>query len=184
MALQLTLARPYAKAIFSDAKETHQLEIWSAVLNAFSKIIKNNQIARLIINSQISKEDIKELLLHLMQTIQVESDSLKEKIDRFLQLLIHEKRLTTLPDIDFLYHQLLNNYYGLIEAEVICAFPLSTKHREQIKNKLKKRFNSKVKLRVTKDKALLGGAIVRADNWVIDGSVKGKLTRLAENLKR
>ena len=184
MALQLTLARPYAKAIFSDAKETNQLEIWSAVLNAFSKIIKNNQIAHLIINPQISKKDIKELLLYLIQKIQVEANLLKEKIDHFLQLLIYEKRLTILPDIAFLYHQLLNNYYGLIEAEVICTFPLSHEHRERIKNKLKKRFNSKVTLKITEDKSLLGGAIVRADNWVIDGSVKGKLIRLAESLKR
>ena len=184
MALQLTLARPYAKAVFADAKQIHQIEIWSAVLNAFAKIIKNNHIAQLIINPQISREDIKKLLLNLIQTIQSKANPLKGKIDCFLKLLIHEKRLAILPDINFLYHQLLNNHYGLIEAEVICAFPLSIEHREQIKNKLKKRFNSTVKLRVIEDKSLLGGVIIRTGNWVIDGSVKGKLTRLLESLKR
>ena len=184
MALQLTLARPYAKAIFSDAKETRRLEMWSAVLSAFSKIIKNKQIAQLIINPQISSKDIRKLLLHLIQMMQAEANSLEEKIDHFLQLLIDEKRLTILPDIAFLYHRLLNDYRGVVEAEVICAFPLSAEHREQIKSKLKKRFNSKVKLKVTKDKSLLGGAVVRAGNWVMDGSVKGKLSRLAESLKR
>lgn len=183
MALQLTLARPYAKAVFADAKETNQLETWSTVLNAFSKIIKNKQIAELIINPQVAKKDIKKLLLHLIQTIRAESNSLKQKIDYFLQLLIDEKRLTTLPDIAFLYHQLLNDHYGLVEAEVICTFPLSAKHREEIKNKLKKRFNSKVKLKVIEDKSLLGGAIIRVGNWAIDCSVKNKLTRLAESLK-
>lgn len=184
MALQLTLARPYAKAIFADAKETRQLAMWSSMLNAFAKIIKNKQIAQLIINPQISNKDIKGLLLDLIQTIQAEAHSLKGKIDHFLQLLIDEKRLTTLPDIALLYHRLLNDYCGVVEAEVICAFPLSAEHREQIKSKLEKRFSSKIKLKVTEDKSLLGGAIVRAGNWVMDGSVKGKLTRLVESLER
>lgn len=88
MVLQLTLARPYARAIFANAKETHQFEIWSRVLDAFSKIIKDKQIAHLIINPQISKEDIKELLLHVIKTILMEVNLLKEKTDCFLQLLI------------------------------------------------------------------------------------------------
>lgn len=184
MALHLILARPYAKAVFADAKETRQLGIWSVVLNAFSKIIEDKQIAQLIINPQISKKDIKELLLYLIQTIQVEVNLLKGKIDCFLQLLIDEKRLTTLPSITFLYHQLLNDYYGLVEAEVICTFSLSAEHREQIKRKLKKRFHSRIKLKVIEDKSLLGGAIIRVNNWVIDGSIKSKLIQLAASLKR
>ncbi|QTS84227.1 F0F1 ATP synthase subunit delta [Coxiella endosymbiont of Amblyomma nuttalli] len=184
MTLQLTVARPYARAIFTDAKKNHRLKMWSAVFNVLSKLVKNKQIAQLIINPRISNQEFKELLLYLIQTIQVETSSLKEEIDHFLQLLINEKRLMALPDIAFLYHRLLNNYRGIVEAEVICAFPLNAEYRGKIKNNLEKRFNSKVKLKVTIDKSLLGGAIIRSGNWVMDGSIKGKLTRLAESLRR
>ncbi|WP_259430982.1 F0F1 ATP synthase subunit delta [Coxiella burnetii] len=184
MALHLTLARPYAKAAFADGQKANQLEAWLAVFTAFSKIIKNKEVARQIINPKFSDKEIKTLLFDLIQTIEPESTKqLKDKIDHFLQLLIDEKRLMILPDIALVYQQLLNKYQDIIEASVTYVFPLNDEHRQQIKKQLEKRFNAEVKLKMIKDESLLGGVIIRAGNWVMDGSIKGKLTRLAENLK-
>ncbi|WP_304985661.1 F0F1 ATP synthase subunit delta [Coxiella-like endosymbiont] len=184
MALHLTLARPYAKALFTEAKETDQLASWWTALNALAKIIKNKSIIPIINNPNISHEEAKDLLLEILSEIDPEiTDIPKERLENFLQLMMDEKRLIALPDIALLYYKLLNDYQGVTKAEIISAFSLSNHQRKQFKKKLEKRFHAEVKLKVTIDESLIGGAIIRADNWVMDGSIRGKLIRLAENLK-
>lgn len=185
MVSHLKLARPYAKALFMEAKENDQLTSWLVILNVLAKIIENRSIGSVIDNPNVSDEEIKDVFLKLLHEIEPKTIHIvKEKLRNFLQLLIDGKRLVALPDIALFYSKILNDYKGITEAEVISAFLLSNNQRKQIKKKLEKRFNAKVKLKITTDKSLVGGAIVRVDNWVIDGSIKGKLARLMENLKR
>ena len=184
MALDLTFARPYAKALFLEAKETDQLASWWTVLNALAKIVKNKSIIPIINDPNISHKERKDLLLELLYEIDPETTDIpKERLENFLQLLMNEKRLIALPNIALLYCKLLNDYQGVTEAKIISAFSLSNHQKKQVKKKLEKRFNAKVKLKVTIDESLIGGAIIRAGNWVMDGSIRGKLIRLAENLK-
>ena len=184
MALRLTLARPYAKAAFSDGQKTDQLEAWLTVLVALSKIIKNKDFDRLINSPKFSDEKVKDVLIDLIKTIEPQSaDLLENKTDHFLKLLIKEKRLMILPDITLIYQQLLNQYQSLIKVSVSYAFPLTEEHCYQIQKRLEKRFSAKVKLKMIKDESLIGGVVIRAGDWVIDGSIKDKLTRLSKNLK-
>ena len=184
MALHLTSARPYAEALFSKAKETDQLTSWLVILNSLAKIIKNKSIVSISNNPNISDEETKSVLLELLCETEPEtSNILKKKLENFLQLLMHEKRLIALPNIALFYHKLLNDDQGVTEAEVISAFPLSDNQQEHIKTKLERRFSIEVKLKVTIDESLLGGAIICLGDWILDGSIKGKLTRLAEHLK-
>ena len=184
MVLYLTPARPYAKALFSEAKETGQLTSWWVILDSLAKIIKNKLIASTINNPNILDEKIKSVLLELLRDIEPKANNIsKNKLENFLQLLMNEKRLTVLPDIALFYHKLLNEDQGVTEAKVTSAFPLSDNQREQIKRKLERRFSTTVKLKVTIDKSLVGGVIIYVGDWVLDGSIKGKLTRLAKNLK-
>ena len=179
MVLHLTLARPYAKALFMEAKENDQLTSWLAILNILTKIIKNRSIVSMINNPNVSNKEVKGVLLELLCEIESKTTYIvKEKLGNFLQLLIDTKRLITLPNIALLYSKFLNDYQGVTKAEVISAFLLNDEQREQIKKKLEKRFHSKIKLSIITDKSLVGGAIIRVDNWVMDGSIKGKLTRL------
>ena len=184
MVLYLTPARPYATALFSEAKETNQLTSWLGILRSLSKIIKNKSIVPTINSPNISDEKIKSVLLELLREIEPETNNIpKNKLENFLQLLMNEKRLTALPDIVLFYYKLLNDDQGVTEAKVISAFPLSNNQREQIKKKLERRFSVEIKLKVKIDKSLIGGAIIYAGSWVLDGSIKSKLTRLARNLK-
>ena len=184
MILYLALARPYAKAVFANGQETDQLKVWLTTLTAFSEIIKNKDVAHLIINPKFSNKEVKHLLLDLVQTIEFESiNLLKDKINCFLELLINEKRLMILTDITLVYQELLNQYQGIVEASITYAFPLNKKYCKKIKKRLEKRFNAEIKLNMIQDKSLLGGIVIRVGNWVIDGSIKGKLIRLADNLK-
>lgn len=182
--IALTLARPYAKATFSDGQKAGQLGAWLAVLVAFSKIIKNNDVDRLIVNPRFSNEEVKDVLIDLIKTIEPQSANLlKNKTDHLLRLLIKEKRLMILPDIALVYQQLLNQHQDLIKVSVSYAFPLTKEHCYQIQQRLEKRFNTEVKLKMIKDESLIGGIVIRSGDWVMDGSIKDKLTRLSKNLK-
>lgn len=184
MALYLTLSRPYAKALFAVAKETDQLASWWIVLNTLSKILKNKSIISIINHPKLSYEEVKDLLLELLFEIASETTEIpKKRLENFVQLLMNEKILIALPDITLIYSKLLNDYKSVTEVEMISAFSLSNHHRKQVKKNLAKRFNTAVKLKVIIDKSLIGGAIIRSGNWVMDGSIRCKLTRLAEKLK-
>ena len=184
MVLHLSLARPYARAIFFNAQEANQLTVWLTVLTAFSEIVRNKDVIHLIINPKFSNEEVKNLLLNLIQTIELEATHLlKDEINCFLELLISEKRLIILTDITVMYQELLNQHQGIVDASITYFFPIKKEYCKKIQKRLEERFNIKVKLKMIQDKSLLGGIVIRVGNWVMDGSVKGKLKRLAENLK-
>ena len=183
MAENRTLARPYARAIFAEAKSKHLLEMGLSLLNTLAQIINDKAVALFMIDPRLSEKGLKSLLIDMLSASM--PDALKKTGDsftNFIRLLVEEKRLNVLPDIAKLYHDLLLAEQHVVEAEVISAFPLSDDHRKSIQSALEKRFNSKVQLKISKDESLIGGALVRAGNWVMDGSVKGKLTKLTESL--
>ena len=184
MAQYLTIARPYAKAVFEDALKGKLLEQWSDVLQALAAIVSDDRAEILIADPKLSEKQRKRLFFDLVQDVAPTSASaLGKSLEHFIALLVDEKRLVALPDIAALYHQLLIKQQDVVEAEIISAFPVSEDHKKQIKEVLAKRFNSDIVLNVKKDDSLIGGAIVRAGNWVMDGSIKGKLTKLTDSLK-
>lgn len=183
MSQQLTIARPYAKAVFSDALDNQLLVQWSEVLAALTDIVNNTTVKRLIIDPSQTAKDLKDLFYNLAQsTLPSAVSALGERLENFIKLLVREKRLALLPDIALIFHQLLNEKKGIIDAEIVSAYPMSEDHRESIQKALEARFSSKVSLNFIKDDSLIGGAVIRAGNWVMDGSVKGKLAKLAEDL--
>lgn len=183
MSQQLTIARPYAKAVFSDALDGNLLSPWSDALTALALIVDNSKIQQRIINPTLTARQHKELLLQVIQTaLPKVVSTLGTRLENFINLVVRKKRLLILPDIALLYQQLLNEQRGIIEAQVVSAYALSEDHRAGIKTALEAKFNAQVALNFTKDESLIGGAIIRTAKWVMDGSVKGKLAKLAEDL--
>ena len=99
-----------------------------------------------------------------------------------MRLLAENRRLDLLPEIAALYEIQRREAEGAIKAELVTAFPASTAQQARIVESLRKRLNRDVELSCTTDAALLGGAIIRAGDLVIDGSVRGKLERLGSAL--
>ena len=62
------------------------------------------------------------------------------------------------------------------------AHKLDKKQQQQLSDALSNKLERKVNLQVNIDKSLLGGAVIRAGDTVIDGSIRGRLTKLAESL--
>ncbi|HEB86769.1 MAG TPA: F0F1 ATP synthase subunit delta [Gammaproteobacteria bacterium] len=176
MAEKSTIARPYAQAAFDLAQEKNDLKTWSDMLQLCAMIVRDEQVSRLIGNPGVSKGALVELIL------KVAGDNLNTVGRNFIRVLANNGRLNVLSEIESLYEQHRADAERRVDAEVISAFPLSDAQQQALAASLEKRLGREVRLTASTDESLIGGAIVRAGDLVIDGSVTGHLNKLAQAL--
>ena len=175
-----TVARPYAHAVFAEALAMQQLENWSQCLQVLSFIAGEERIQELMSSPKVSSAELQTLFVEVTANVVDVADN--SKLTNFIALLAAEKRLNVLGDIYLLFQQLLAEYKNTVEIEVFSAYDLSTNQQQELEQALTKRFARQVSVKYGIDRTLIGGTLIRAGNWVMDGSVKGKLTRLGEEL--
>lgn len=176
MAEKSTVARPYALAAFGLAQEKNELAKWSDMLQFAAIVASDDTMQQYIGNPQLSRDALSKLFLSICD------GQLTEMGSNFIKVLIENRRLDVLPEIAMLYEQHRAEAERTIEAEVISAFPLSEAQQALLADKLKQRLGRSVNLVAKVDSNLLGGAIVRAGDLVIDGSVNGQIDKLAQSL--
>lgn len=175
----ITVARPYAKAVFETAIDSKGKAIheWSDVLAELSFVANQPEVVFFIKRPDILPED----------AVAVFSSVLGKKNEltmRFLALLAEKGRLGALPAIHELYEQLRADYEKTVDASVTVFKPLSETQQAALITALKKRLKRDVHLTVHVDKSLLGGAIVKAGDLVMDGSVLSKIHRLSDEMMK
>lgn len=176
MAEALTIARPYAQAAFRYAAAQHALPAWSGMLALLAAIADDPAMRRLLDSPHLTESQLADLF------IGIGAERLNDKCGNFVRLLAENRRLGILPEIAALYEIRRQEAEGTIKAELITAFPASAAQQARIEESLRRRLGRDVELSCTTDATLLGGAIVRAGDLVIDGSVRGKLERLGTTL--
>ena len=169
MSQALTLARPYARAAFAIAQDENALGGWSSALGFAAQVAADPRAASLLLNPQLSHAEAVSLL---------SIDGAGESFSRFLALLAENRRLAQLPEIAGLYEELKAEAERVVKATVTSATELPAGELDTIRAALKKRFGREVELGTAIDASLIGGAVIDAGDVVIDGSLKGKLSRL------
>lgn len=182
MADKITIARPYARALFSEACDSSTYTDWQDALEAFAAIVTELGAAQLIGNPAISNEQLYTLCIDTIKQLVTVKTDFESELQRFIQLVLQEKRLEIVPEIALLYHQLLAQHNRVVETEVISAATLSEEQKQQLIASLETRFGTKVTATYSEDPSLIGGLIVKSDGWVFDGTIRSKLTRLAERI--
>jgi F-type H+-transporting ATPase subunit delta len=170
------IARPYASAVFAIAKQEGALQAWSGSLQALSLIASDPVAVSLMKNPKFSKENLVELFLS------IGAEDLVESAKKLVQVLARFKRLSCLPDIARLYEEYRARAEQVIKVELVSAKPLAESYQQLIAEKLSQRHQCQVEVATEIDPTLLGGAIVRTGDYVIDGSVKGRLQTLKESI--
>tara|TARA_R110002167_G_scaffold57140_7_gene161994 strand:+ start:4550 stop:5086 length:537 start_codon:yes stop_codon:yes gene_type:complete len=176
MAELSTVARPYTKAAFESALEQKSLDQWSEMLSLAAKVAKDEQVAELIRNPALAAEHKAGLILDVC------ADKLNEQGQNFIKILAENKRLPVLPEISELFDRLKAEQQKSVDVSVTSAFKLSTEQQTKLAQALGAKLDRKVKITSSIDKSLIGGLVIRTDDLVIDGSVRGKLHKLAEAL--
>lgn len=176
MAELTTLARPYAKAAFEYAQAHQQLADWSAALGVLAAVSQDDTVRQLLKEPQLTSAKAQSL-------IDVCGDKLNAPAQNFVRTVAENKRLELLPTIAEMYEQLKAEQEKSVEVEVTSAFTLSKEQQDKLAKALSARLSREVRLHASEDASLIGGVIIRAGDLVIDGSVRGKLAKLAEALK-
>lgn len=176
MAEFTTIARPYAQAVFKLAQQQQAMPAWSDMLGLAAHVAADPEMRKLLDNPRVTPAQLAELF------VDVCGDRLNDAGRNLVRLLAERRRLVVLPEIFGLFEQLKNDAEGAIKAQLITAFPATDAQKQTIAAALKQRFGRDVQLEYITDPALVGGAVVRAGDLVIDGSVRGKLARLGTAL--
>jgi len=178
MAELITIARPYAEAVFKRAGETNRLPAWSDALALMAAIATDETMAAVIAGVKFSKAQLADLFND------VAGDKLDQEAKNLVKLLTENGRLALVPEIAALYEAHRAEAEGSIDAEIISAYAVSDAQRKKVAQSLKARMGKEINLSVTIDESLVGGAIIRAGDMVIDGSVSGKLVKLASTVNQ
>jgi F-type H+-transporting ATPase subunit delta len=173
MAEKVTVARPYARAVFEIAKDDNALAGWSEFLERGSVAASDKRVQALIGNPAVGREALAELFIELC------GDTAGPHGANFLKLLAQNGRMAWLPEIAAEYEALRAEAENIVDVQVTSAVELDEAQRESFAASLKKRLGRDVRLHCDTDAKLLGGAIIRAGDLVIDGSLFGRLERLA-----
>ena len=173
MAEVSTIARPYAKAVFEHAVEKGQLDQWSEMLASLSALTAEPQVKSLLDNPAVSDTRKAEVLIDLAGLTETES------VRNFIQALSDHKRLNAINAICQAYEALKAQLQQQVDVEVISAFDLSDAQAEALSKALASKLDRQVNLTSKTDQSLIGGVVIRAGDLVIDGSVKGRIEKMA-----
>jgi F-type H+-transporting ATPase subunit delta len=174
MAELSTLARPYARAAFEFAREHGELSAWSAQLATAAAVTRDSAMEAVLGNPALTAEQ-------QAQTLQdVCGDALNAGGRNFVSILADNKRLSLLPEISGLFEQYKANQEKTVDVKVFSAFEVAEQTEQTLAQVLRTKLEREVKVDSVVDKSLLGGVLIRAGDLVIDGSVRGRLNKLAE----
>lgn len=174
MAEVATVARPYARAAFGYAQSANALGRWTDVLGIASTAVSDERVRLLLGNPAVSAEQLADLLVGLA------GDRADEQSSNFIRLLAQNHRLGLLPEIASQYEQMRADVENTADVNITSAVELTEAQVAVFKAALEKRLKRSVRLHLAIDRDLVGGAIVQSGDFVIDGSLKGKVERLGQ----
>lgn len=177
MAEAITVARPYAEAVFKLAMTGKSLSQWSKILKLAAEIAENERVRSLIGNPLISVKQLSELIL------EIGGRKFNQEARNLITLMIENKRVQVLPQVSFLFEQLKANHEGALDAKIVSAFELEDGQLSKLVSELEQKFKRKIEAKVSVDPDLIGGIKVEIGDEVLDASVRGKLEAMAIALK-
>lgn len=182
-----TAARPYAQAIFEVARDSGDFGIWSAFLQMAAEAVRDPDVSRLLLAPGTDLQGLALAIADICRTQLGDRGPLhcgeRSQAANLLRLLAHNQRLSALPEIAARFEVLRADAENVLEVVLTSAIPVSQPQQERIAEALKTRFGREIRLTVTIDRELIGGARLKVGDRVIDGSVRNGLDKLATALQ-
>lgn len=173
MAESQTLARPYAEAVYGLAREQGAVDAWAGQLADLVSITTESQIAELISNPSAPAE----VVAGVVNT--AGASALNDGAKRLVETMAANRRLSVLSEVKAQFEALRAEDERRVQAEVISASEMSSEQQAAVKAALDAKWSSSVEITFRVDPSLIGGAVIKARDWVIDGSVASQLNKLA-----
>jgi len=176
MAESVTIARPYAEALFRAAKESGNLAKWAEQISLLAQVAANPEARAAIGDPNVAAPQLVDLFRSACGT------AVDAELSNFIQLLSNNDRLGLLPEIAALYESYKQNEEGTKQAEIISAFPIDDAQVKALVPQLETVFKTKLETSVSLDPELIGGIKVIVGDQMLDASVRGKLDAMATAL--
>lgn len=175
MAELITLARPYAKAAFEQARATGSLAAWTEALATVARLTTEPRVEALISSPALTTAQKADALIGLCG-----GGTLPEQACNLVRILAENKRLTLLPQVHELFLAFKAAQEQSVDLEVTSAFDMTQQQLDQLAAVIGSKLQRTVRVSTTVDPSLIGGVVIRTDDLVIDGSVRGRLAKLSE----
>jgi F-type H+-transporting ATPase subunit delta len=176
MARRDTAPRRYAEAAFEVATRDNTLADWRSELELAAALVGNERALRVLANPAIPGERRAEALGTLL------GDRVSRPVLNLIQLMLRRSRIDALPRVAAEFRRLDDDRQGITHATAISASELSGDEIRALTARLEQSTGGQIALDVEVDPGLLGGLIVRVGDRLIDGSVRGRLERLRNQL--
>lgn len=172
-----TVARRYASAFLDvSAKHGDMIGARDNIRLVADTVSADGRLNALLHTPQVPRERKSAAL----------AESLKGRVSpatlAFLNLLTEKRRITLVPEIADEVERLVRERQNVARATAVSAEPLLPAQRDALKSALEHKTGKTIELTTEIDPTLLGGVLVRIGDTVMDGSVRGKLDRLREQL--
>lgn len=167
----ITLARPYARAAFELAQERHALGEWAGKLAFAAQVAAEPQVMALLGDPRLAAQNQASLFLP-------QNEPADSPFAHFIGVLAENGRLRALPEIAALFEQYKREAERVLKVRVRSAAPIDAEEVARLREALKRRFKREIDMEQALDPSILGGAVIDAGEMVIDGSARGRLTRL------
>ena len=187
MADNNTVARPYAEAVFAVARENNALDELSASLAAAKELLADGQVVTFLGQPSLTDDQRLEFLQGLFAKAVGEGSVFaggSQHGTNFLKLLLENGRVVALPEISAQFEALKAKVENSIDAVITAAAPLSDAQEKAIASSLSEKLGRDVRISTQIDENLIGGAVIRAGDVVIDGSLRARLEGLANALTK
>lgn len=176
------VARPYARALFELARDSGSLGEWSSALDAAAAVVAEPAARRYLGQPGLGDVERAGFVTSLASGV-AGADLLGSDAGKnFLKLLAENERLGALPEIAAQFEQLKSQAENKVKVTVTTASPVDDALKAKIAEGLRKKLGREVELELALDPTLIGGAVIRAEDMVIDGSLKSRLRELAASL--
>jgi F-type H+-transporting ATPase subunit delta len=182
MADYSTVARPYARALFDTAMASNSLVPWSRALAAAAAVVTDRQARAFLSRPELGVEERGEFVASLAAEMPGAEQLGSAEGRNLLRLLAENDRLDALGEISARFDRLKAEQQNTVTATLVTARPVDDDQADKVARALSRKLGRLVDLELEVDESLLGGAIVRAEDMVIDDSVRTRLQRLSSSL--
>ncbi|WEJ62617.1 F0F1 ATP synthase subunit delta [Thiomicrorhabdus lithotrophica] len=172
MAQLMTIARPYAEAVFALSQEANSLAAWSEELANLATISQDPAMAAMIKNPAYSADQIVSVFTEVM------GENLTKEGKGLLSAMAGNKRLSALSDVSEVFETLKAEAEKRVRATVISARKTTVEQKKKLSAALNAKFDAEVEITYEEDASLVGGIKIKVGDWAIDGSAQSQLNKL------
>ena len=174
------VARRYAKALFTIAKEAGKLEEFSEQLSAMASFLDQEPEVQEALESPVFPPDLKgQITAELLKAV-----SASDELTRFMQLLVERRRIQAIRAIQRFYQEFMDEEMGVVRAVVTTAVPMPDDLKAKLKEILAKVTGKDVVLELQEDPTIIGGVVAHIGDMVWDGSIRSQLQGFKESIGR